>query len=68
MPTYLFTCENCGDIELTLPADEPKPVVCDCGGGLRRRWQATPSHLHGGGFHVADYGFKKPITEEDAFR
>lgn len=56
MPTYQYRCTTCGvEIERVQKFSDPALTVCeDCGGGLRKIYNAVGIVFKGSGFYATD--------------
>lgn len=56
MPTYVYRCENCNDMEIDHKITEPALTECpECGGKVERQVSAPAFHLKGSGWFKSDY-------------
>jgi putative FmdB family regulatory protein len=66
MPTYEYTCRDCGhtfDIVQKM-TDEPLTVCPDCGGSLRKVYAVPAIAFKGSGFYATDHGKKSKRSSE----
>lgn len=68
MPTYEYTCRDCGhtfDIVQSMH-DEPLTMCPECGGSLRKVFAPPAIAFKGSGFYATDHGKKAKKREEKA--
>ncbi len=68
MPTYEYTCKNCGhtfDVVQSMN-DEPLTVCPVCGGELRKVFAPPAIAFKGSGFYATDHGKSKKADEKPA--
>jgi putative FmdB family regulatory protein len=66
MPTYEYTCRDCGhtfDIVQSM-LDEALTMCPECGGSLRKVFAAPAISFKGSGFYATDHGKKSDKQEE----
>jgi putative FmdB family regulatory protein len=66
MPTYEYTCRDCGhtfDIVQKM-TDEPLTVCPNCGGRLRKVFAVPAIAFKGSGFYATDHGKKAKRPDE----
>jgi putative FmdB family regulatory protein len=66
MPTYEYTCRDCGhtfDIVQKM-TDEPLTVCPECGGQLRKVFAVPAIAFKGSGFYTTDHGKKAKRPSE----
>jgi putative FmdB family regulatory protein len=66
MPTYEYTCRDCGhtfDIVQKM-TDEPLTVCPECGGPLRKVFAVPAIAFKGSGFYATDHGKKAKRPSE----
>ena len=66
MPTYEYTCRDCGhtfDIVQKM-SDEPLTVCPECGGLLRKVFAVPAIAFKGSGFYATDHGKKAKRPSE----
>jgi putative FmdB family regulatory protein len=66
MPTYEYTCRDCGhtfDIVQKM-TDEPLTVCPECGGPLRKVFAVPAISFKGSGFYATDHGKKAKRPSE----
>jgi putative FmdB family regulatory protein len=66
MPTYEYTCRDCGhtfDIVQKM-TDEPLTVCPECGGTLRKVFAVPAIAFKGSGFYATDHGKKSKRPSE----
>jgi putative FmdB family regulatory protein len=66
MPTYEYTCRDCGhtfDIVQKM-TDEPLTVCPECGGPLRKVFAVPAIAFKGSGFYATDHGNKSKRPSE----
>ena len=67
MPTYEYTCRDCGhtfDVVQSM-TDDPLTMCPECGGSLRKVFAPPAIAFKGSGFYATDHGkkSKKPGSE-----
>jgi putative FmdB family regulatory protein len=65
MPTYEYTCRDCGhtfDIVQSM-WDEPLTMCPECGGSLRKVFAPPAISFKGSGFYATDHGKKSKRSE-----
>jgi putative FmdB family regulatory protein len=65
MPTYEYTCRDCGhtfDIVQSM-VDEPLTMCPECGGSLRKVFAPPAISFKGSGFYATDHGKKSKRAE-----
>jgi putative FmdB family regulatory protein len=65
MPTYEYTCRDCGhtfDIVQSM-LDEPLTMCPECGGSLRKVFAPPAISFKGSGFYATDHGKKSKRAE-----
>lgn len=69
MPKYAYRCGQHGDTSLTVPVTERNSQSCpECGGPLRRVFEAPAVKLKGTGWHLTDYTNKEKQREQSRQR
>jgi putative FmdB family regulatory protein len=66
MPTYEYTCRNCGhtfDIVQAM-SDESMTICPECGGELRKVFAPPSIAFKGSGFYATDHGKKSKKADE----
>src|SRR5688500_19380279 len=66
MPTYEYTCRDCGhtfDIVQSM-WDEPLTMCPECGGSLRKVFAPPAISFKGSGFYATDHGKKSKASAE----
>jgi len=66
MPTYEYTCRDCGhtfDVVQKM-TDEPLTVCPECGGPLRKVFAVPAIAFKGSGFYATDHGKKSKRPSE----
>ena len=68
MPTYEYTCRDCGHTFEIVQSmlDEPLTMCPECGGSLRKVFAAPAISFKGSGFYATDHGKKAKRTEVKA--
>lgn len=68
MPTYEYTCRDCGHtFEIVQPmTDDPLTMCPECGGSLRKVFAPPAIAFKGSGFYATDHGkkSKKPGAKD----
>ena len=65
MPTYEYTCRDCGhtfDVVQSM-LDEPLTMCPECGGSLRKVFAPPAISFKGSGFYATDHGKKSKRAE-----
>jgi putative FmdB family regulatory protein len=65
MPTYEYTCRDCGHTFEIVQSmlDEPLTMCPECGGSLRKVFAPPAISFKGSGFYATDHGKKAKRTE-----
>ena len=68
MPTYEYTCRDCGHtFDIVQKMTEDTLTICPrCGGRLRKVFAAPAIAFKGSGFYATDYGRKKSSAGSDS--
>ena len=66
MPTYEYTCRDCGDTFEIVQSmlDEPLTMCPECGGSLRKVFAPPAISFKGSGFYSTDHGQKSKRSGE----
>jgi putative FmdB family regulatory protein len=66
MPTYEYTCRDCGHTFEIVQSmlDEPLTMCPECGGSLRKVFAAPAISFKGSGFYSTDHGKKAKRSSE----
>jgi putative FmdB family regulatory protein len=66
MPTYEYTCRDCGHTFEIVQSmnDEPLAICPECGGELRKVFAAPAIAFKGSGFYATDHGRKSKKSAE----
>ena len=70
MPTYEYTCRDCGhtfDIVQSM-RDESLTMCPECGGSLRKVFAPPAISFKGSGFYATDHGKKSKVSAESTLR
>ena len=68
MPTYEYTCRDCGHTFEIVQSmwDEPLTMCPECGGSLRKVFAPPAISFKGSGFYATDHGKKAKKPSEGA--
>ena len=68
MPTYEYTCRDCGHTFEIVQSmlDEPLTMCPECGGSLRKVFAPPAISFKGSGFYSTDHGQKKAKTSAES--
>jgi putative FmdB family regulatory protein len=68
MPTYEYTCRDCGHTFEIVQSmlDEPLTMCPECGGSLRKVFAPPAISFRGSGFYTTDHGRKAKRAGEAA--
>lgn len=68
MPTYEYTCRDCGHTFEIVQSmlDEPLTMCPECGGSLRKVFAPPAISFKGSGFYATDHGKKAKRSEVKA--
>jgi putative FmdB family regulatory protein len=68
MPTYEYTCRDCGHTFEIVQSmlDEPLTMCPECGGSLRKVFAPPAISFKGSGFYSTDHGQRKAKTSSES--